>query len=55
MTDPYLSVLIRAKQQAKVDVKEIRRLRRELGECKALVGRYRAYFREKFSRKKNIM
>jgi hypothetical protein len=52
MTDPYLTILARAKVQGKTDAKEIKRLRFELGKCKALVGRYRDYFKEKFSRKK---
>ena len=44
MTDPYLTILARAKVDAKTDARTIRRLRFELGQCKSLVGRYRKYF-----------
>lgn len=50
MADPYLEILARAKVRTKTDAREIKRLRFELGKCKALVERYRVYFAEKFSR-----
>ena len=46
MTDPYINILLRAKTQARKDAQEIKMLRFQLGECKALVGRYRTYFKE---------
>ncbi len=57
MTDPYIKILLRAKVEARKAVKELRRLRRELGECKALTNRYRTYFAEhqKIGAKRNTL